>query len=188
MYKLNFILIISAMFLLCFGQEPQNNDSIGGSFKPITRIVTEERTDLQISDSIHGYEIYKKADIKFNEWMQISVSGDYYFDANIKPLSRRNGIVKIWTRMRLKPSYSIIRAARIERSKNTNENYSSYLYSKTLMEYDCNEKKIRVLSSIDYNEEGTAILNDFKAGEWNYAVPESVGEISMNWACQMFNK
>jgi hypothetical protein len=63
------------------------------------------------------------------------------------------------------------------------------LYSKALEEFDCNEKKIRTLSLIDYTEDGTTILyGETKESEWKYVVPESVGEKELNYACQKFNK
>jgi hypothetical protein len=149
-----------------------------------------------LKDSIEGMNIYKKADLTFSpEWKFVSATKDYIFEVNKEPVSIKNGIVKIWTRNRITPYFSIIKKIREQTGKKNNpynKDFSRYLYDKNLYEYDCDEKKFRLLSGTEYDEENDVIATweskSSENGEWSYVIPETVGESVLKYVCQRFNK
>lgn len=61
-------------------------------------------------------------------------------------------------------------------------------YSIQLEDYDCNENKVRILSSTDYDINGKVLSSfDYHDREnnegWNYIIPESIGENMINKIC-----
>lgn len=198
--------------LVSEGKNPQENPLNADSIeqKPVKKTVDtindyayKTSNGMNASDSLNrlldtlvdyekGSGIYKNANLTFfPEWTLIASTNDgYEFDLNKKPLNAKNGIVKIWVRMRIRPSFNTITRKRLENVRQLkNTKYEFYLYSKYLEEFDCNEKKIRTLSFIDYNEDGTALSSvELKNAEWSYIVPESIGEEKLNCACKKLKK
>jgi hypothetical protein len=62
-------------------------------------------------------------------------------------------------------------------------------YKIQLKEYDCSERKIKLHTVITYNSAGK-IVNNYSIEEymqkWEDAVPETVGEMMMEKACELF--
>jgi hypothetical protein len=93
--KLISLIIISlSLFSFCWGQEINGNiDTIRIGDKLMKRLITEDRSFQENSDSIKGCEIYKRANLTFfPEWIWVFDSGDLNFDMNKEPLNIRNGV------------------------------------------------------------------------------------------------
>ncbi|MDP1765191.1 MAG: hypothetical protein Q8L07_15020 [Sediminibacterium sp.] len=59
--------------------------------------------------------------------------------------------------------------------------YETYSYTISRQEYDCNSKKLRVISGYDYNSKELIILTDEHVeGSWHEIVPGSMGEAILN--------
>lgn len=58
-----------------------------------------------------------------------------------------------------------------------------------LAEYDCSEKRNRLLSYVFYNSKGSVVsdyeFEDYET-KWNTVVPESIGEMLLNKVCELF--
>ncbi len=62
---------------------------------------------------------------------------------------------------------------------------------KALYSFDCNASQLERLQQIIYDRNGNMIYSYAPASyetRWNSAAPESMGELMLNKACQLFNK
>lgn len=62
-------------------------------------------------------------------------------------------------------------------------NKSGYTSSELYYEYDCNLGRYRTLSSIFYKYD-TVTTTSSNMSDWNYASPESMAEILLNFTCR----
>jgi hypothetical protein len=95
-----------------------------------------------------------------------------------KDFSFGNPLIKIWTK----------RYEKTSKIKNT-----VYKNVKVLMlqQFDCKNKKHKILSVVYYNSAGkvieTASYDEYVYG-WDDVVPETMGEIILNKVCEMFGE
>jgi hypothetical protein len=52
-----------------------------------------------------------------------------------------------------------------------------------LYEFDCGQKRFKILSSTDYADDGTVINTSDSKSVWKYAVPDSVGYDLLKFVC-----
>jgi hypothetical protein len=92
-----------------------------------------------------------------------------------------DGVIRVWTK-------TIIN----KYEDNTTGKAKVYLNAvlKTLSEYDCVNQKSRLITNILYDSSGKTIYsgeNHEYEMDWYFVVPESVGEIILLFACELFN-
>lgn len=90
-------------------------------------------------------------------------------------------IIKIWTKQ-------IIKKVTDQRSKSKGKVYLN-AYMLQLMEYDCKNMKLRVISSTAYSANGAVFgSEDFGSfADWEDVIPDSVGETMIEKVCELYN-
>src|SRR6478672_5428294 len=93
-----------------------------------------------------------------------------------------NSIIKIWTKQ-------TVNKISDQRSKGKGKVYLN-AYMLILMEFDCENLKSRTLSQTAYSSKG-AIIGENNVNEnfsdWNYIIPDSVGETIFQKVCELYN-
>jgi hypothetical protein len=64
--------------------------------------------------------------------------------------------------------------------------YAKYSESVDLLEYDCSNRKVRTLSSTDYDVTGAVLKSLTAAGieTWDVVVPDSIGAATLGIVCK----
>lgn len=118
------------------------------------------------------------------DWVYIGSDNDenkYYVKSTYVTKDVYEGSIKLWIKKEMK---------KVTIKKNGKP--INYLNAKELQlfEIDCNEKKIKIVSSIVYNSQGKVVdswtLRDYEQ-EWNDIVPDSIGEAISDKTCELFN-
>lgn len=90
-------------------------------------------------------------------------------------------IYKVWTKKVYKSTFIY---------KNGKKVAVNNVYTLCLSEYDCSEKREKIISTSTYNTSGN-LIDSYKVPEylqeWNEIVPESIGEAIINKICELFN-
>ncbi len=121
------------------------------------------------------------------DWTFVStdVDGDKWYIKS-SYISKRgfenlDNAIRIWTKKELK-------------KKTVKKNGKSLIYANVkelqLIEADCNDKRIKIITTILYNSSGKVIDTRAVAEyeqEWRDTVPESMGEAIIQKICELFN-
>lgn len=115
----------------------------------------------------------------FGNWKYITESRDtiYYYDPKsiIRP---SKNIVRAWIKVVLTEE-GRDREIQIRKERGLPiKGFENYDHEKSLKEIDCSGKRLRTISFAMYDTEGN-VIDSFSFppnGEWNYIVPESIGE------------
>ena len=91
-------------------------------------------------------------------------------DTQTIEIDKKNKIVKIWT------TNFISYKSQADDIKKYGQKYSDFGYIKNLIIFDFVNKKIKILSSLDYTCDGNVIYSSSNEGNWGYVIPNSVGE------------
>lgn len=110
-------------------------------------------------------------------WKYATQSNEEIFFYDKKKIKKRGGIITVW--IRAEPLFKTTTYYEWDQEK-----YRKRPHQVTKEEYDCNQEKRRVLSSIEYDVDGKVIGNyDFQNPEWKSIPPESVGEEMLKKFC-----
>ena len=100
-------------------------------------------------------------------------------EIDVASISRQpNNIVRAW----LKLTHSKENVA--EWVKQLGEDYKDFSYSTYSAEYDCAERKSRILSRIHYSSDGRIIFEENSPGEWSILTPGSLGDSVFKEVCE----
>lgn len=87
-------------------------------------------------------------------------------------------IIKLWTKK--------VWIKLEDRRDGKNKVYYNVVF-KELVEFDCSEKKYRLISKNVYDSKGNLIISEnSEYSDWEYAVPESAGLAVLNTVCTKF--
>jgi hypothetical protein len=102
------------------------------------------------------------------DWVQVAdaINGDKYYIDRQSIRTTPNGYRRGWIR-----------------NKYNTENEFGSTSDKIFYEFDCNEKRKRVLSSIFYKGEEVTSSRSVTGG-WDYVPPESVSEVFLMFICR----
>ena len=64
------------------------------------------------------------------------------------------------------------------------EQYKDFSHSVDLEEYNCTEKKRRILSLTQYSLDGEVIFSDNSPGEWSLIIPDSTADAILEEVCK----
>jgi hypothetical protein len=123
---------------------------------------------------------------KWIESTQDKFGNKYYIQSDLvsrtSEFGKDDATLKIWTK-------HTVKKITVKRSKTKNQVYLN-AYIIELMEYDCGNSKSRVLSRTVYSAKGGVIANndiDPNFSDWEYIIPDSVGETMIKDVCDIFN-
>ena len=68
--------------------------------------------------------------------------------------------------------------------KRFGEQYKDFSYSVDLEEYDCTERKRRILNLTQYSSDGGVIFSDNSPGEWRLIIPDSMADAAFEEVCK----
>lgn len=89
------------------------------------------------------------------------------------------GVVRVWTK-------TLFKKFEVKSAKKVYPN----AVVKKLEEFDCINKKSREITSILYDNDGVVIYsgeNQEYDENWNFVVPDTVGEATLTFVCELFN-
>ncbi len=130
---------------------------------------------------LFGFVIFGYAEVWGADWklFYFSEKSFDYYDADGIIRSSRS-IVKVW----VKRVYT--KEGVIDVVQKLGKHFEKVKYEIHLLEINCPDKKQRFLHSVSYSE-GEAIYSysyDKRTDEWDFIVPESVGEILYGVVCK----
>ena len=64
------------------------------------------------------------------------------------------------------------------------EQYKDFSYSVDLEEYDCTERRRRILNLTQYSLDGGVIFSDNSPGEWRLIIPDSTADAVFEEVCK----
>lgn len=118
-------------------------------------------------------------------WTLVSkdkLKNEYYFKSNyVSKEGLNNEIIRIWTKKVFKTFN--------HKSNGKNITYKDAYFIELVL-FDCSNNKYKLLSTTAYNSNGVMIYdNTFYefSQDWEYAVPDSVGDKVLSTICQTFN-
>ena len=118
-------------------------------------------------------------------WIEIGKSNisDETFYINSTYISNENSIVKVWIKT--------ITVKEITNSKSKSKSKKKIQTEKKfLYDFDCANKKLRILYGIFYNASGN-VTEKFNPDEneisWEISIPDSLGEYLLNKSCELYN-
>ena len=108
------------------------------------------------------------------------IKSTYFSKGNDNDFTSTPTSIKIWTK-------KIVLKIEDKTSKGKGKiYYNPYIIE--LSEFDCENSKSRVLSRIAYTSKGGVIMSeDLQYSDWNFIIPESVGETILNKVCELYN-
>ena len=119
---------------------------------------------IEVTKDKFGNKFYIKSSI-------VSKGGD---------LGIEDSVIKIWLKKTEKKITD-------QRSKSKRKVYYN-AYMLKLMEFDCKNTKSRTLSITGYSSSGVVLgTESIDYAEWEYIVPDSVGEILLEKVCELYN-
>lgn len=118
------------------------------------------------------------------EWIKIdgkdTVGGEWYISS--KYLSKRGNIIKIWVKNIPSPNEEF----EIRDEKGKSKIYKNHIV-KELIEFDCLEKRYRLIVQDVKDSKGVEIWNKNYYSDWEYAVPNSTTLKLLYEICERFN-
>ena len=143
---------------------------------------------------------FKKKNMKFNyslffffitffgysqNWTYVGkdkIKNEYYFKSTyVSKEGINNDIIKIWT----KKIYKTF----TDKSKGKSITYNDAYFIELVL-FDCSNNKYKLLSTTAYNSNGVMIYDrafSEYTQDWEYAVPDSVGDKVLSTICNTFN-
>jgi hypothetical protein len=123
------------------------------------------------------------------EWPHIGNTSYSSVSYGVKTIKRLNGgIIRVWTKMTLKDETTQTKSEflRIRENQGLSTNgYKNFSHTFELDEYNCVKGESRVLSQVDYDEEGNVISSvSYRNPRWDYIVPDSIGESIFQTICK----
>lgn len=101
----------------------------------------------------------------------------YYYDAqNITHPSKN--IVRVWER------WDYTEKGVLDMVGTSGKKYENLSHSIILWEINCSEKKDRGLSLTHYDHKGSVVHSISSPSDWNFIVPETVGEVIYKEVCK----
>ena len=100
-------------------------------------------------------------------------------EIDVASISRQpNNIVRAWLKL------SHTKESVAEWVKQLGEDYKDFSYSIYSAEYDCTERKSRILSRIHYSSDGRIIFSENSPGEWTILTSSSLGDSVFKEVCE----
>jgi len=164
--------------LICVGAKQSQKGRSKRTAKPTQDEINLEGLDL---DSL---------DLGFGEWKHILTSGNFFLLYHPKRLTRtRSRTVKVWVKKI--PTFTGFeddkaRKEYVETRKKNGLNvtgYEKWSHTLTLYELKCSERKLRYLSTIDYDDDGKVLDSSESEIRWSDVIPESIGEGILEVIC-----
>jgi hypothetical protein len=126
--------------------------------------------------------------IEAQGWELLAQTEEFGLYLDPKTLRRNpDGTMRAWVKLVLRNQEKQAREKFVkntERMQAKNGRYAKYSSTLSLEEYDCKNRKWRVLSISDYDDDGKVIESDSGVGRWNDDPPETVAEASLESICQ----
>ncbi len=134
---------------------------------------------LRIAILVFGLIIISMGDVYGADWKPYWFSEKFlaYYDAQSINRPAKN-IVRVW----LKVDYT--EKGVIDKVGNLGEKYENLSNTRALWEINCVEKKARMLSETAYDNGGGVIYSSGSPLEWNFIIPESMGEVLYKEICK----
>lgn len=104
-----------------------------------------------------------------------SKSGIYYYDRRNMSRASKN-VIKVWVKEHLTAEGKDEMMQEARKAKYSEARFDDYDLEMQLVEIDCKEKKLRMLSLARYNTEGRVTYSNSLDGGWDYIVPASISE------------
>ncbi|MFC7772551.1 surface-adhesin E family protein [Flavobacterium sp. GCM10027622] len=133
--------------------------------------------------------VFPLVDCLSQDWIEVTQtsSGNQIFiaDKYIKKggtFGNDEGVYRIWTKTVLK---------KYEQKKYGKTKIYQNAVLKSLNDYDCINQKTRLIMSILYDSNGNVIQSsdtDEYGMDWNFVIPETVGEAIFRLACKLSNE
>lgn len=129
--------------------------------------------------AVFGFIIFFAMEAQAVDWKLYSTNeeGSLYYDLqSIKQASK--DVVEVWTKV-------VYTEKSVEKYiKKYGSEYKELSFSIALMEYNCSEKKGRLLSGTIYNQDGGSMgqIEDTPSS-WDFITPSSVNETLFNIVC-----
>ncbi len=107
-----------------------------------------------------------------------SVLSETFID--VKSISKLpNNTVRVW-----KKGILTNKGREVFAEENKKLKYKDLSYILALVEYDCKEKKWRLLSATWYSNDGTPLDGEDIENSWKFVVPDSIGDYSLKEVCE----
>jgi hypothetical protein len=112
------------------------------------------------------------------DWIYVGTgSGDNRYYIKTENISKNTAFIKVWGKV-------------ISPVNKVKENGKEVIYLNTremiLWEFDCKNLKMRIISNTLYLSDGTFVRSNNALDEFNYVIPESMGESVLIKACDLF--
>lgn len=139
-----------------------------------------------------GAEMKREARLRrIQGWRYAGETGDYFVSYNIKTATHtQENTLRVWTEFELSSvdeNGDYILPKRPARLFGSQPDYVKFEKSLKLFEIQCRERQLKILLSVDYDEEGKQIRSTpygDRSASVAYSVPGSIGESILEGACR----
>ena len=126
-----------------------------------------------------GLAIFSYAEVWGADWKLYGGTDKYLAFYDAQSISRPSkNIVTVWEK------FSYTEKGVLNLVGKIGKKFENLSFSIHLSEINCAEKRHHLLTSTDYDNKGSVIHSDHSPSDWQFIVPESIGELLYKEVCK----